>query len=154
MKKEEQEILKVSNSRKLYIPFYLMVIILLGAIAYIKYENKPLNDVALKLVLGFCAFVFLATEIHRLGSSYEVNNHSLIHRKGYFSISSKRLEFGAISDCDVRQNLWQRIWNYGDVEVHLFSRENTTLVKYIDKPYVFVEFLQKKMRRVRGGRMR
>ena len=154
MRKEEQEILKVNNSRKLYIPFYLMIIILLGATAYIKYENKPLNDIALKLVLGFCVFVFFATEIHRFGSSYEVNNHSLIHRKGYFSISSKRLEFGAISDSDVRQNIWQRLWNYGNVEVYLFSRENTTLVKDINKPYVFVEFLQKKMRKARGGRVR
>jgi uncharacterized membrane protein YdbT with pleckstrin-like domain len=153
MKKEEQDVLKASNSRKVYIPFYFMILVLLGAIIYIKYMHRPLNDIAIKLVLAFCTFIFLATEIHRYGSSYEINNHSLIHRSGYFSISSKRLEFGAISDSDVRQTFWQRIWNYGDVEVHLFSRENTTCVKDVDRPYVFVEFLQKKMRRFRG-RMR
>jgi uncharacterized membrane protein YdbT with pleckstrin-like domain len=154
VKKEDEEILKVSNTRKVYVPFYCMMIILVGALLYILYEGKEVNTFALKLVLGFCVFVFVATEIHRIYNSYEVNNHSVVHKKGIFSITSKRLEFGAISDSDVRQTLWQRLWGFGDVEIHLFSRENTTAIRDIDKPYNFVAFLQKKMRAFRGGRTR
>src|SRR3989344_4508322 len=150
MKKEEGE-LYVRNSLKLYIGFYIMILVLIGTLLYIMYRGKPLHPLAWRMVLSFSLFVIIATEIHRLGNSYQINSRSIVHNHGYFSISSRRLEFSAISDSNVRQNLWQRLFNYGTVEVHLFSRENTTFIKNVDQPYVFVEFLQRKMKNFRGG---
>ena len=71
------EIFKVRNSRKLYAPFYMMIIVLLGVLVYIQYTGKPLNDMAFKMVLAFSVALIIATEIHRFGNLYEitVNNH-------------------------------------------------------------------------------
>ena len=151
VKKEENRVfLKIRNSRKVYIPFYAMIAILVGTTAYIKYIGRPIDHTAFLLTVGFSVFVLAITEIHRLGNSYEMNNNSITHKQGYFSISSKQLQFGAVSDCDVHQNFWQRIFSYGNVEVHLFSRENTTCIKNINRPYEFMELLQRKMRGFRG----
>ena len=148
-----QEKLKISNTRKLYIPFYFMILILFGTIAYIKISEKPLNDLALQLAVIFSILLIIATEIHRIGNSYEINNRSVVHKKGYFSTISKTIQFGAISDSDVSQNLWQRIFRYGNVEIHMYSRESKSLIKDIDKPFKFVGFLQNKLK-ASGGRKR
>ncbi|MEK6871581.1 MAG: PH domain-containing protein [Nanoarchaeota archaeon] len=149
--KKEEGGLYVRNSRKVYIIFYVMILFLFGTIFYIIYRGKSLHPLALPLVIFFAVFILLATEIHRLGNLYHINRRSIIHNHGYFSISSRQLEFAAISDSNVRQNLWQRLFNYGTIEIHLFSRENTAFIKNIDRPYIFVEFLQRKMRNLRGG---
>jgi len=144
MKKEEDK-LKIRSSRKAYIPVYFMMLVLALIIIYILNSGKPLNDLAFKLASVFAVVIFIATEIHRLGNSYEINNNSIIHRSGYLNITSKRLEFGAISDSDVQQSIWQRLFSYGNVEIHLFSKENKTIVKNINHPYRFVDFLQRTM---------
>jgi len=150
---EDNEKLKTSNTRKLYIPLYSMVIILLGTISYIKFNNKPLSPIAFNISIIFSILIIIGTEIHRLGNSYEINNNAVIHRRGYFSIISKTIEFGAISDADIKQTLWQRIFNYGHVEIHRYSEFNKTLIKDINKPAEFQAFLQKKMI-AKGGRKR
>lgn len=154
-KKEEfKDKLKVRNSRKVYIPIYIMIIVLVITLVYIKYSGNQLNDLALKLVLAFSLILLIATEIHRLGNSYEINSNSIIHRTGYLTIVSSRSEFGAISDSYVKQNPWKRIFSYGDVVIHLYSKENRSIIKNINNPLKFVDFLQDKMVRAGGGRGR
>ena len=53
------------------------------------------------MVLAFSVALIIATEIHRFGNLYEINDKSIIHTTGYFNILSKRVEFGAISDIDI-----------------------------------------------------
>lgn len=145
---KEDDILKIRTSRKLYIPFYFMVFVLISVIIFVKIYRKPLNDMALNLVLIFAIAVIIATEIHRLGNSYEINKNSVIHRKGYFKIVSKRIEYGAISDIDIEQNPWQRIFSFGNIQIFKFSEKS--IIRNINKPDHFVNFLAKKMRGVRG----
>lgn len=148
----DEEKLRLSNTRKLYIPLYLMAIILLGTISYIKLNNKPLSPLILNISIIFSILIIIGTEIHRFGNSYEINNNAVIHRKGYFSIISKTIEFRAISDADIKQSLWQRIFNYGHIEIHRYSEFNKTIIKDINKPAEFQAFLQKKMIAKGGGR--
>lgn len=153
-KKEEfQEKLKVRNSRNVYVPIYIMIIVLIITLIYIKYSGSQFNDISLNLVIGFSIILIIATEIHRLGNSYEINNNSIIHRKGYLTVISYRSEFGAISDSIVKQNPWERLWSYGDVVIHLYSKENKSIIKDINDPLKFVDFLQDKMVKA-GGRQR
>jgi uncharacterized membrane protein YdbT with pleckstrin-like domain len=152
-KLEEPDILRVRNTRKLYIPFYIMVLVLLLTIIYIKISGRFLNPLALNFSLLFSFLLIIGTEIHRLGHSYEINDHSIIHKYGYFSTVSKTMQFGAISDSDVEQDLWQRIFSYGNIEIHLYSKQNTSLIKNINKPFNFVAFLQMKLKSA-GGRKR
>ena len=137
------EIFKVRNSRKLYAPFYMMIIVLLGVLVYIQYTGKPLNDMAFKMVLAFSVALIIATEIHRFGNLYEINDKSIIHTTGYFNILSKRVEFGAISDIDILQGPWQRIFKFGHITLFKFA-EGPTL-KNINRPKDFVNYLEEKM---------
>lgn len=141
------EFLKIRNSRKLYIPSYFMIIFFIFFLAYIKITNRPLNDVSFKLVLLFIVLVIIVTEIHRLGNLYEVNDKSVIHTKGYFSTVSKRIEFGAISDIDILQGPWQRIMKFGHVVLFKFSEG--PILKNINRPKDFVDYIQVKMRKFR-----
>ncbi len=150
---EEPDKLNVRNTRKVYIPLYFMAVGLLIVMIYIKASGRPLNDLALKIALIFSVSVLVYSEIHRFGNSYEINVNSVVHKKGYLSTVSKRAEFGAISDSDIKQTLWQRLFSYGDVEIHLYSKENKTVVKNISNPFGFVDFLEKKMSK-HGGRQR
>ena len=130
-----------------------MIIILITAVIVIETSDKPLNKNATKLVFIFSIICIVATEIHRFGHSYEVTNTALIHKKGYFSTNYKRVEFGAISDSEVIQNIWQRIFSYGDIEVHMYSKVNVEVVKGINRPDEFVDFLENKIE-AHGGRKR
>jgi len=151
--KNEEDILRTRTTRKLYIPIYLMATILIATIAYIKISEKPLDPLAFYLAIGFSIICLLGTEIHRLGNHYTITDNSVVHRKGYFNIISKTMEFGAISDSDVIQNIWQRIFLYGTVEIHMYSRESREVIKNINKPFKFVAFLGKMMK-AKGGRQR
>lgn len=152
-KKGVGNILRTRTSRKFYVPFYVMIVILVFILIYIQVTGRPINSLALKIALVFSIIILIVTEVHRFGNSYEINDNSVIHKNGYLTILSKRLEFGAISDSDVTQNPWQRILSYGNVEIHLYSKENKTMIRNINNPNGFVDFLQKKMI-ASGGRRR
>ena len=138
-------LIKTTNSRKIYLFLYLMILILIAVLIFIKITNRPLDIMALKLVAAFVIALAIATELHRVYNIYEIHDNSLIHTQGILSKHSRKIDFSAISDLYVIQNLWQRILSYGNVEVRLFSGENTTYIKNINKPSEFVEIILRKI---------
>lgn len=147
MRKKEGniEILKIRNSRKLYIPIYLMIGALILSLVYIETSGKALNDIAVKSIILFSLICLIYTEVHRIGNLYEINRNSLVHTMGYFTKRSRRMDFSAISDLYVVQNIWQRLFLYGNIEVRLFSGEDVTYIKNINSPSRFVEILLTKI---------
>lgn len=143
--------MKVRNSRKTYIPVYFMIVILLFTIGYIKYSGKELNNLALKGAFIFSILAVIITELHRLSNRYEINDNAVVHAKGLFFVTSKRTDILAVSDAELKQNPWQRILNFGDVNVMVFSRESVTNVKNINNPSEFTSFLEDKINEKRGG---
>lgn len=130
-----------------------MIIILAAVLSYIKYTDRPLNPIALYLGIGFIIISLISTEIHRLTHSYEINKNSLILNSGLIYTNSKRIEFSAISDFEVIQNPWQRILIYGNIEVHMYSRESKVMLRNLNKPFFFIDFLEKNIE-AHGGRKR
>jgi membrane protein YdbS with pleckstrin-like domain len=147
MEKEDSDNLKVRSTRKLYIPIYFMVIVLIVFLIYVKANDRYLDVNGLRVAILFILGTLIFSEVHRYGNSYEINSSSFIHKKGYLTTTSKRVEFGAISDSDMRQTLWQRLFSYGDVEIHRFSE--ISVIKNINQPVEFLNFLEKKM--TKGG---
>lgn len=147
MSKKEGKIaiLKIRNSRKMYIPIYFMVGVLILSLVYIEASGKPLNSIAIKSVILFLLACVIYTEVHRIGNLYEINKNSLVHTMGYFTKRSRRMDFSAISDLYVVQNIWQRLFSYGNIEVRLFSGEEITYIKNINNPSKFVEILLTKI---------
>ena len=151
LEKEVKDILRTRASRKVYIPFYLMVFILIGVILYIKLNNLFLNPIAIMAAVLFIIIILNFTEFHRLNNAYEVNLSSLVHKKGILRKVTKNIDFLSISDIDVSQSLWQRLFNFGDVNVRLFSLDTTTSIKNISNPNEFAKFLESKIHNKRKG---
>ncbi|HLA23710.1 MAG TPA: PH domain-containing protein [Candidatus Nanoarchaeia archaeon] len=151
MEEDGAKTLKVRGSRKIYIPVYLMIIILILTLASAKFMGKEVNNAALRLIVGFVVAGFFITEIHRFGSWYEVNTNSLVVSRGILSRTTRRVDLVSVSDADTRQRMWQRMLNYGDVRARLFSKETTVLIKNINNPSRFVDFLEKNMNSKKEG---
>lgn len=147
---DDNEVIKTRNSRKLYIPLYMMIFILMLTISIAKFSDKEVNDLAFKTALIFSGSVIIFAEIHRIINRYEITKQSLIHKKGIFVQTIKRVDLIAVSDADSKQNLWQKFFGYGDVSVHLFSRDSSIQVKSINNPNKFVIFLEKRMNEKRA----
>lgn len=141
----KKEMIRTRHSRKMYIPLYIMVFILIFTISIAKLSGKEVNDLAFKTVLIFSGSVILFAEIHRIMHLYEINSQSLVHKKGFFVRKTKRVDLLSVSDADSRQNPWQRLLNYGDVHINLYSGADSIPIKNINNPEKFVDFLEKKM---------
>jgi len=144
MKNYELDI-SISNSRKTYIPIYLMVGTLIVIIVLIKYEGLPLQEVA---VLGAVVFVILCigfSEIHRVGRSYKITKDFMVYTEGYLNKKTKKISLLTISDIDIQQSFWQRIMGFGNVKVHIFSEGSTIKLKGISFPAKFAELLEDTM---------
>lgn len=153
-KKRDKNSLSVRNSRKIYVPIYFMITALLIVIIVVYFSGRPLTYFSIALAILFSYFAIKSTEIHRLTNKYEVNSPTLIHTTGLFNKNERRVDLFAVSDVDVLQTLWQRIWRYGDVRVRLFSAESTTLIKNINNPQQFARFLEGEMLKLRKGKLR
>ena len=131
---ENEREMKVRTSRKTYFFIYVMIFILIVTIVVIQFSGKELNKLAFRAVLVFSAILIIFTEIHRFRNLYEINSHSLIHSKGIFVKKTKRVDLLSVSDADSKQNPWQRLLNYGDVAVNLYSGGSAVPVKNINNP--------------------
>ena len=155
---EEKSVMRLRTSRKTYFFIYLMIFILMSTVIFIKISGKELNKLVFEGVLAFSAILIILTEIHRFKNLYEINSHSLIHSKGIFVRKTKRVDLLSVSDADAKRNPWQRMLNYGDVNVNLYSGGSSVPVKNINNPEKFVDFLEEKMSEKRieegGGGMK
>lgn len=145
----EKPILITRNSRKMYTPVYIMILILLGSMVFIKFQGLTLSMLALVSVGIFTILGIKVTEIHRLGNKYEINPLSLIHTQGYFAINAKRIDLDSISHLEVMQTAWQRILNFGDIEVKMFA-ESGTILKNINHPHKVATLFEQKMKEVKN----
>ncbi len=145
----EEEVLRKRNSRKLYIPVYIMVAILFGTIAFIQLSGRDLNFIAVQATLIFTFFLFASTELHRINNVYEIHPGSLVHVKGILKKITRRTDLLAVSDADISQNLWQMMLGYGNVSVRVFSQDSTMRVRNISGPSQFVDFLTERMKKSR-----
>ena len=141
----EDEMMKVRTSRKVYLPVYFMIIVLFATIGYIYFSGKEVGELAFRAVLIFTIGAFLFTEGYRFQNLYAIDNQSIIHVRGILFKKTKRTDLTSVSDVELIQNPWQILLNYGNVEVSVFSKDNSTNVKNINRPLEFMTFLQKKM---------
>ena len=148
-KGNRKRIRKLRPSRKLYMPYYSMIVILTLFLIYIKYTGRIINDTAFNVVLFFAIVIIAVTEIHRIGESYHLTSSSVILDTGYFGILSKRMEFEAISDIQILQGPWQRLLNFGDVQ--LFKFGPGPIMKNINRPNAFVNELEQIIIKAKAG---
>ncbi|MBR9702236.1 PH domain-containing protein [Candidatus Pacearchaeota archaeon] len=147
-KEPKKNIMKVRSSRKVYLPVYFMILVLVVALVVVKYNNLSLDKLVLIFAIVFIILGVKFTEVHRLSSSYSLSPSTLTFSAGLVSRRIKNIDFFAISDIDVHQSFWQRMIGFGDVHVSLFADAN--VIKNINNPVKFANFLEKMIDKKRG----
>ena len=146
---DDKNIIKIRGSRKLYIPIYFMIIVLILVMIILKIREYPLNKSVIIAAIVFIILCIKGTEIHRITRYYQITNHYLVCSKGIFNNDIKKIFIPTISDLVLKQNVWQRILNYGDVLIHRFTTDSVMDVKNINDPEYFIENLEEIMNLLR-----
>jgi len=148
MDETQKERVKFKVSRKLYLPVYLMIIILIAFVVFIKFLGLPLNNLTL---IGTVIFTILGiglTELHRLKDSYHITPDHVEHRSGYIAKSITKILIKSITDIHSKQKAWERILGYGSIKVQSQSGANHIEVKNINNPSNFINILEEKMENI------
>lgn len=136
-------LLKVRCSRKKFLFFYIMVIIIASMLIYFAgIKGIKLNTFTWTTSLLFIYLGIKYPEYHRLKDWWAVTDTSLIQSLGLFNKNVREVDFSSISDLDLEQVLFKRILNYGNVNVRLFLNETSIAIKDINNPSKFIEELQ------------
>jgi membrane protein YdbS with pleckstrin-like domain len=143
-------LLRVRRSRKSYLGLYFMVILVIGLIGYLYYNNYSLSSFALIISFIFIFSIIKFTEIHRFRDWWAITNSSIIQSTGIFNKNVREIDFSSISDLDLDQSFFKRILNYGNVNVRLFLNETSIKIIDINKPGEFIEELQRIISMNRG----
>lgn len=142
---DDERTIKLRNSRKIYFPIYIMILILIGVVGYIKFNNLPLNKFAFYGAIAFVVLGIKLGEVHRLFNRYELTSEYIIHSYGFFSTNVTRIYLPTISDLILKQSVWQKLLNYGNIEVHRYSDGSVIDLKNIPKPSKFLRILEKRL---------
>ena len=140
-----EEIITLRNSRKLYLPIYLMIIILIGVVGYISYIGKPINNIILAAAALFTITGIAGTEIHRLKDYYQISPKFLSHTTGYIAKETKKILIESIIDIDSKQGIWQRLTRFGHIDVFSYSGSNNIHMRNVSDPHKIIDALQEKL---------
>jgi uncharacterized membrane protein YdbT with pleckstrin-like domain len=141
--------IQTKNSRRLYVPYYALFLIIFFIVAYMSVQGMfTLPFFTASIVLIFLGIN--ATEIHRIWQSYEINPHSVVHTKGYLSRHSRRIDLFAINSVTVTQTLYQRVFNIGDIHIHVANASHQTTLKNIHNPRSFAQTIERNMHKLRN----
>lgn len=142
---DEKILMKLRYSRKWYFPVYLMIAVVIGLVVFIILNDLPLNKYSLFAAILFVIFGIKLSEVHRLINTYEVTENYLIYSKGLFTTNIKRIFIPTISDLILEQTPWQRILNFGSVDVRRYAEGPAVHLKNIDKPQDFIDLVESRL---------
>lgn len=141
---KNKDVIVIKNTRKLYLPFYFMIIVLGALIGFLEYNDYNLN---LLIYVGYIIFILIGfnlTEMHRMMNKYEFTSDVLVHTFGIFSRKQRQIHYNNFSHLDVVQTFWQRLLDYGDVNLKMFSDEIRLSMKDINNPKKIADLLERK----------
>jgi membrane protein YdbS with pleckstrin-like domain len=124
----------IRTSRWSYVLYYLMVLVVVGVIAYIKIFDLRLERYVFIAALVFCLVIIKATEVHRFSHYYLLGDHALEKVEGILFKKHKRMKYGSISQLHFVQDPFSRVLGIGTIEVAQFSETVRTLIKNVNKP--------------------
>lgn len=137
--------LKIRGSRKRYFLIYVMVLIVIAIVGYIRYNNLFLSESAFVFAIIFIISALFSTEIHRFMEFYRITTNYLECTVGLFSKKTKKILIESIVDIDLNQKVWQRFLGYGTLNIHAASGVNIIQIKSINNPVRFMDFLEERV---------
>lgn len=134
MAKKEKEVKIIRTSRKSYLFFYALIIIIFGTMGIIKYLGLEITTFSIVSAIVFAVLIIKFTEIHRLNTFYRITPTHLLKSVGLFEKDVKRVSYPSISHVNLHQGVLDRFLGIGSLVVYQFSTANATLIKNINKP--------------------
>jgi hypothetical protein len=142
MVEKNEILLKVYKSRKAYILYYFFSLIIIFSLIYLYFRGYVIESYVFWICFIFVLGIIYTTEIIHHREWWAVTNNSLIHSVSIVNKNVREVDFSSISDLDLDKPLYQRILNYGDVNVRLFLNETSIKIRHINSPEKFIKFLR------------
>jgi len=115
----EEVILK--HSRRAFFLEYTLVIIALAILLTNAIKGREMNGF-LVIAIGIAALVgLIRPEIIRMREVCIITPEAVTLKKGILSKREHQFHISSITDVNYEQNVWQRIWNYGNLIIRSFS---------------------------------
>lgn len=122
---------------KTYTSWVTLVVPALGillaiAIDYLAYKN--LNASTLAIIFFIAAGYFGWKYLERKHNIWVVTNFRVIDEFGIISINTKESPLDKINNVSYNQNIWGRIFGYGNVEIQTAATIGETIYESVDQP--------------------
>lgn len=142
---KEKFLAKAKRSRKTYIPIYILVLVGLGYFGYSHFFRLGIGRTT--IIFGVVGMLLLIkfTEYHRFKDWWGITDNSIVESRGILNKTIRKVTFPAISDIDINQPFYKRLFNFGDINVRLYSAETSFTIKNINFPDDFADILQDKI---------
>lgn len=145
--KKEEILLKVWRSRKAYVPFYFLIIVIIGAFLYFYFKGVEISSNNIIIFVIVIILLIKFTEIHRIRDWWAITETSLVESRGIINKNIREIDFASISDIDLNQWIYKRILGYGTINIRRFLNEASISVKNINNPEKFLDILQDAIRK-------
>ena len=111
----------LKHSRKAFFLEYMLAIIALAILLTIAIKGREMNGF-LVIVVGIAALAgLIRPEITRMREVCIITPEAVTLKKGILSKREHQFHMSSITDVNYEQNVWQRIWNYGNLIIRSFS---------------------------------
>ncbi len=140
--KKRNYLIKVRRSRKSFLGYYLMILIVMGLLFHLYRIGDNPNKLALNSSIIFIFLILIYIEYTRLKDWWAITEGSIVQSQGLLNKNIREIDFSSISDLDLDQTFSKRILNYGNINVRLFLNETSIKIPNINKPEIFIEELQ------------
>lgn len=145
--KTNEKIIVLKESRKTFLGIYFLIIVFIAAITYFIENGRKFSTTNFMVIGAVVITGLLIPEILRNWESCTVKGDKINITTGIIKKKHHKLFTSTITDIHCKQTLWQRILNYGTIEVSLFSHEGEVRLGTVDKPRKHLQELEELIKR-------
>lgn len=125
--KKNEELILVTRPHVLYIAFPFLLTLAALVVCII------IGDYALLLTIPFIVYLIYKF-IEWRNNIWAVTNFRVIDEFGVFSYTSKESPLDKINNVSFSQNIWGKIFGFGDVQIQTAAEIGSTIYRKVSKP--------------------
>jgi len=140
---EEEISIKVSTSRRAFLLEYACVLTLISILGYSRLNQIVLPERFNYSIVTLIVLILISTELLKASHRAIITSSKVIIFDGLVKQTQKHIWISSITDVDIHQNPWQRLFNYGEIHLRSASGERTLRLKNIANPVQVLETLER-----------
>ena len=139
--KNEKKII-LRESRKTFLPMYALTILFTGIVIFFITKGHKFSQTNLTVIIIVLALGFLIPEIVRSWETCTVKADKIYITTGIIQKRHRKFFTSTITDIHYKQKLWQRMLNYGAIEINVFSQNAPIHLGTVDRPKKRIEEIE------------